>query len=131
MTFLKIDRLDASSPSFSEDIAGLRTKLSPDGSVVSERGTQLTIQVFGEPLSPQMVVDRICNDVKQRGTAAVLKYAQALDNPNSSADNLRVPLSMLQESHAKASSEFLDTIRQIRANIAGFQKAILDRKSVV
>jgi histidinol dehydrogenase len=86
MTFLKIDRLDASSPSFSEDIAGLRTKLSPDGSVVSERGTQLTIQVFGEPLSPQMVVDRICNDVKQRGTAAVLKYAQALDNPNSSAE---------------------------------------------
>ena len=130
MTSLKIDRLDASSPSFSEDIAGLRKKLSPDGSVVSERGKQLTIQVFGESLSPQMVVDRICNDVKQRGTTAVLQYAQALDNPNSSADNLRVPLSMLQESHAKASSEFLDTIRQIRANIAGFQKAILHQNLV-
>jgi histidinol dehydrogenase len=130
MTSLKMDRLDASSPSFSDDIAGLRKKLSPDGSVVSERGKQLTIQVFGEPLSPQMVVDRICNDVKQRGTAAVLTYAQALDNPNSSADNLRVPLTMLQESHAKASSEFLDTIRQIRANIAGFQKAILHQNVV-
>jgi histidinol dehydrogenase len=130
MTYLKMDRLDASSPSFSKDIAGLRKKLSPDGSVVSERGKHMTIQVFGEPLSPQMVVDRICNDVKQRGTAAVLQYAQALDNPNSSADNLRVPLSMLQESHAKASSEFLDTIRQIRANIVGFQKAILHQNVV-
>lgn len=130
MTSLNIDRLDASSPTFSEDIAGLRKKLSPDGSVVSERGKQLTIQVFGEPLSPQRVVDRICNDVKQRGTAAVLQYAQALDNPNSSAHNLRVPMSMLQEAHAKASSEFLETIRQIRANIAGFQKAILHQNVV-
>ena len=130
MTSLKMDRLDASSSTFSDDIAGLRKKLSPDGSVVSERGKQLTIQVFGEPMSPQMVVDRICNDVKQRGTAAVLQYAQALDNPNSSAHNLRVPLTMLQEAHARASSEFLETIRQIRANIAGFQKAILHQNVV-
>jgi histidinol dehydrogenase len=130
MTSLNMDRLDASSSTFSDDIAGLRKKLSPDGSVVSERGKQLTIQVFGEPMSPQMVVDRICNDVKQRGTAAVLQYAQALDNPNSSAHNLRVPLTMLQEAHARASSEFLETIRQIRANIAGFQKAILHQNVV-
>ncbi len=130
MTSLNIDRLDASSPTFSLDIADLRKKLSPEGSVVSERGKQLTIQVFGEPLSPQRVVERICNDVKQRGTSAVLQYAQALDNPNSSAHNLRVPMTMLQEAHAKASSEFLDTIRQIRANIAGFQKAILHQNVV-
>lgn len=130
MTSPNIDRLDASSPTFSRDIADLRKKLSPDGSVVSERGKQLTIQVFGEPLSPQRVVERICNDVKQRGTSAVLQYAQALDNPNSSAHNLRVPMTMLQEAHAKASSEFLDTIRQIRANIAGFQKSILHQNVV-
>lgn len=130
MTFLKIDRLDASSSTFSDEIASLRRKLSPDGSVVSEHGKQLTIKVFGEPLSPQLVVDRICNDVKQRGTAAVLHYAKALDNPNSSAENLRVPMTLLEESHAKASPEFLDTIRQIRANIAGFQKAILHQNVV-
>lgn len=130
MNSLKMDRLNASSSSFSDDIAGLRRKLSPDGSVVSDRGKQLTMKVFGEPLSPQLVVDRICNDVKLRGTEAVVHYARALDNPDSSAENLRVPISMLQKAHAEVSPAFLDTVRQIRTNIVAFQTAILHKNVV-
>lgn len=127
---LSIERFDAGLASFVDDIAKLRKKLSPDGSVVSERGRQLTMAVFGEPLSPQSVVERICNDVKKRGTAAVLHYARALDSPSTTAETLRVPLALLSESHANASSEFLTTIRRIRANISGFQSAILHRNVV-
>lgn len=129
-TNLCIERLDASTETFEADVARLRKKLSPNGSVVSERGKQLTMSVFGEALSPQAVVERICNDVKNRGTEAVLHYARALDNPDSSADSLRIPLDLLQRSHSQASAEFLSTVRQIRSNIAGFQTAIL-HKSVV
>ncbi|MCF7960248.1 MAG: histidinol dehydrogenase, partial [Pirellula sp.] len=127
---LCIERLDASTETFEADVARLRKKLSPNGSVVSERGKQLTMSVFGEALSPQAVVERICKDVKNRGTEAVLHYARALDNPESSADSLRIPLDLLKRSHSQASAEFLSTVRQIRSNIAGFQTAIL-HKSVV
>ena len=44
-----------------------RAKLSPAGNVVSEAGRRRTMEVFGEPLSPQQVVERICGDVQQRG----------------------------------------------------------------
>lgn len=105
----------------------LRRKLSPDGSVVSPRGRELTLKVFGEALSPSQVVERICNDVRTNGTAAVLKYARALDNPDSSAENLRVPVARMAEAHAKASPEFLETIRRIRKNIQTFQTGILHK----
>ena len=122
---LCIERLDAGQSTFATDITRLRKKLSPDGSVVSERGRQLTLSVFGEPLSPQLVVERICNDVKSRGTDAVLSYARALDNSGTSSETLRVPVELLRQSHANASPEFLKAIRRIRDNIAGFQSAIL------
>ena len=130
MISLNIERLDANSDIFAVDIAKLRKKLSPDGSVVSERGRQLTMSVFGEPLSPQSVVDRICNDVKRRGTEAVLQYARALDNPDTTAKTLRVPLELLRQAHKDASPDFLKTIRRIRANIAGFQSAILHQNVI-
>ncbi len=121
----RIERLDASQSTFATDIARLRKKLSPDGSVVSDRGRQLTLSVFGEPLSPQQVVVRICNDVKSRGTDAVLHYARALDNPSTSSETLRVPVELLRQSHASASPDFLKAIRRIRDNIVNFQSAIL------
>jgi histidinol dehydrogenase len=39
-------------------LAALRQKLSPAGNVVSEAGRRRTMEVFGEPLSPQQVVER-------------------------------------------------------------------------
>lgn len=127
---LCIERLDTKYASFRSDIARLRKKLSPDGSVVSERGRELTLSVFGESLSPQEVVERICKDVQIRGTEAVLFYARALDNPSTTALTLRVPSELLRQAHTDASPDFLRTIRRIRDNIVGFQTAIL-HKSVV
>ena len=60
-------------------LALLREKLSPRGDVVSEAGKQRTIELFGEPLSPQQVVERICSAVQHGGLAAVLDYRQRLD----------------------------------------------------
>ncbi|XZE46354.1 histidinol dehydrogenase [Pirellulaceae bacterium SH467] len=122
---VRLERLDASSPDFASSIARLRKKLSPDGSVVSPRGRELTLRVFGEPLTPGQVVQRICTDVREHGTEAVIRYAKQLDNPDSRADNLRVPLEQMQAAHAAASDSFLQAIRRIRKNIETFQKGIL------
>jgi histidinol dehydrogenase len=122
-----MERLDASREDFPEAIKRLRTKLSPDGSVVSPRGRELTQKVFGAALSPAEVVHRICSDVKTNGSEAVVRYARALDNPSVTAESLRVPLEMLETAHKNASSEFLGSIRRIRDNIVVFQSSILHK----
>ena len=48
-------------------MAELRLRLSPRGDIVSEMGKQRTVELFGESLSPQQVVERICNDVERDG----------------------------------------------------------------
>jgi histidinol dehydrogenase len=105
----------------------LRQKLSPAGNVVSEAGRRRTIEVFGEPLSPQQVVERICGDVKSRGLAAVLEYSQKLDKAELTPQTIRVSESELAAAHAAADPAFLQTIRRIRENILEFQRAILHR----
>ncbi len=50
----------------------LREQLSPSGNVVSPKGRELTLKVFGEALSPTAVVERICAQVKKEGIKAHL-----------------------------------------------------------
>lgn len=120
-----IQRIDTRSGTSSEALSALRKKLSPQGNVVSEKGKQLTERVFGKPLTPQQVVETICEDVRQRGTPALLHYSQQLDGHPNSADQFRVPLARLEEAHAAAAPQFLNAVRRIRDNITNFQSRIL------
>jgi histidinol dehydrogenase len=120
-----MQRIDARTPGAQSAIDELRRKLAPSGDVVSEAGRRKTIEVFGEPLSPVQVVERICQDVLERGTPAALEYSAKLDGAELMADQLRVPAEELAAAHAAAEPEFLATIRRIRDNILRFQTAIL------
>jgi len=126
-TPFSIQRLDSRQGDIRPALDALRQKLSPAGNVVSEAGRRRTIEVFGEPLSPQQVVERICGDVKSRGLSAVLDYSRKLDKAELTAQSVRVSPVELKQAHAAADSEFLATIRRIRANILQFQQAILHR----
>ena len=122
---LKMLRIDSRSGQWREAIASLRQRLSPQGNVVSEAGRKRTIEVFGEPLSPQEVVERICRDVCERGLPAVLDYSARIDKAELTAAAIRVPESELATAHAKARPEFLAAVRRIRQNVLDFQTAIL------
>src|SRR5215510_4374432 len=122
-----IQRLDARSGDIRPALDALRQKLSPAGNVVSEAGRRRTIEVFGEPLSPQQVVERICGEVKARGLAAVLEYSKKLDKAELTAETVRVSAAEMAAAHASADPQFLATIRRIRENILQFQQAILHR----
>lgn len=122
---LAIARVDARRPEAAAALAALRQKLAPDGDVVSEAGRRKTIEVFGEPLSPTEVVERICDDVRDRGLDAVLEYTAKLDGAELSADTLRVGQQELADAHAAADPELLATVRRIRENLMRFQSAIL------
>ncbi len=122
---LVIRRIDTSQPGAAEELAVLRRKLSADGDVVSEAGRRKTLEVFGEPLTPQQTVERICRDVRERGLDAVLEYTRKLDGKEITAETLRVSGDELSAAHAAAEPEFLATIRAIRHNVLRFQTAIL------
>lgn len=120
-----ISTIDARQPAAQAEIDALRQKLAPEGNVVSEAGRLKTIEVFGEPLTPVEVVERICDDVAKRGLEAVLEYTAKLDGAEIISANLRVSAAELADAHSKAEPEFLATIRQIRENLLRFQTAIL------
>lgn len=122
-----IQRIDSRQADVTAALRELLAKLSPSGHVVSEASRQRTIDVFGEPLSPQQVVERICNDVRTHGRSSVLDYSKKLDRAELTPDSLRVPQAEIEEAHASADPEFLATIRRIRDNILEFQQALLNR----
>jgi histidinol dehydrogenase len=122
---LNITRIDARSGGFEAELNRLRQQLSPSGNIVSPKGRELTLKVFGEALAPAAVVERICGAVRIEGLAALLHYSQQLDGARLDGDRLRLPESQLVDAHAQASPEFLRCIRRIRANILDFQQAIL------
>ncbi len=124
---LEIQRIDTRDPEAQEAIEALRAKLAPAGNVVSEAGRQKTIEVFGTPMSPTEVVERICSDVRHRGLEAVLEYSAKLDGAKLSAQSVRVTDTELTAAHTAADPGFLETIRRIRDNILRFQEAILQR----
>jgi len=122
---LNITRIDTRQDDVRAELHALAERLSPRGNVVSEAGRKLTIEVFGEPLSPQQVVARICEDIRSDGLPSLLRYCKSLDQAELDADSIRVPQDDLAAAHARATPEFLATIRRIRDNIHEFQTAIL------
>jgi histidinol dehydrogenase len=124
---LNIRRIDSRSEDIQTAMAELRAKLSPRGDIVSEAGRQRTVEVFGEPLSPVQVVERICRDVASKGLAAVLDYSARIDNATLTLATLRVPAAELAWAHAMANPQLLESVRRVAGNIREFQQAILHR----
>ena len=129
-TTLNISRIDCSSDDAREAIVALRHQLSPQGNVVSPQGRARTIAAFGEPLTPQQVVERICADVQCRGLEAVLDYTARLDGVTLDSASVRVPLEELEDAHRRADRAYLRTIRRVRNNIIAFQSGILHRDAI-
>ena len=123
---LNITRIDATQAAAvaEQALAELRQRLSPAGNIVSEAGKQRTIKVFGEPLSPVQVVERICQDVRSRGLAAALDYTQKLDGVALTPQTLRVSADELAAAHAQADPALLATVRRVKERVAKFQTAI-------
>ena len=126
-TIMNIGRIDCSSADAPGLIRDLRRQLSPRGDVVSPEGRARTIAAFGEPLTPEQVVARICDDVRDRGLAAVLDYTSRLDRVDLAPAEVRVSPEELREAHASADPAYLRTIRRVRDNILAFQSGILHR----
>lgn len=119
---MKITRIDSRKDDISEAMKILRERLSPRGDVVSQTGRERTLAIFGEPLSPQETVERICRDIDQKGASALLDYCKRIDNADLSPETLRVSTEELAEAHAKADPDFLAAVRSVRETSGYFRK---------
>jgi histidinol dehydrogenase len=126
-TMLQLRRISSGEPGAGDAIEAIRRKLSLNGDVVSPTGRSLTIEVFGEPLSPSEVVKRICRDVREQGLSAVLRYTKKLDRVELTRETVRVSEELMRQSHERADPAFLATVRRVRANICQFQAGVLNR----
>jgi histidinol dehydrogenase len=123
---LNMRRIDCSSDDAQRAIVELRRELSPRGNVVSPEGKNRTIAVFGEPLEPRQVVERICDDVANRGLAALIHYSHLLDRVALEPGQIRVSSDELHAAHLGADPSYLETILRVRRNILEYQSAILN-----
>ena len=122
---LNIKKVYASNDDVDAALVELQQRLSPQGDIVSPAGRKLTESVFGEALSPQQSVLRICQDVAEQGLDKVLHYTRVFDGADLDASTVRVSESEIEQAHRNAAPEFLDSIKRIRDNVLYFQNALL------
>ena len=130
-TTLNISRIDCAGTDARGAIRELRRRLSPRGDVVSPQGRARTVAAFGEALTPQQVVERICRDVQERGLEAVLDYTERLDGVKLDPASVRVTAEEMREAHRAADPAYLKTLRRVRDNVLGFQSGILHRDALM
>ena len=124
---LNITTIDCTKESAERLFETLRQKLSPRGDVTSEAGRQRTISLFGEPLTPQQVVERICGDVRRGGVATMLEYSRKLDRKELTLETMRVTPAEFEQAFVSVDKEFLATIGRIQDNIVEFQTKLLNQ----
>lgn len=121
------ERIDLAAPDGRSRLDALRGRLVSQGDMVSPAGRQRTIDVFGAPLTPRQVVEKICADVRDRGLDALLEYTRRIDGVEVAADALVVPADRLAAAHRDVEPEFLAAVRRIAGNVERFQRALLAR----
>jgi histidinol dehydrogenase len=120
-------RIDLSAADGLQNLDALRRMLVSQGEMVSPAGRQRTIDVFGAPLTPRQVVERICSDVRSKGLAALLDYTTRIDGAAVTADTLFVPPEALAAAHASVDAGFLAAVKRIKSRVERFQRALLAR----
>lgn len=125
------ERIDLAAADGRARLDALRGMLVSQGDVISPAGRQKTIDVFGEPLAPRQVVERICEDVRHGGLNALLDYSRRIDAASVTAESLVVAPAALAEAHRSVEPEFLAAIRRIRDRVERFQRAVLARDVTV
>lgn len=76
-------------------------------------------------------VQQIFDDVRERGDAALIEYAQRFDGADLSSAGLRVSAAELQAAAAQVPAELQAAIRQAQANILRFHQAQLPQPEQV
>ena len=106
----------------SADIVRLLRKPAFDEVVISGKVQARIEKTFGEPLSPQQLVDRIVGDIRRRGDEAVLEYTAKIDGVKLTAAGMEVTAAEKKQAMAAAPAELAAGLQQAAANIRRFHE---------
>ena len=81
--------------------------------------------IFGEPLTPLQVVERIVRRVRDEGDAAVREFTGLIDGV--ALDDMEVPRSAIADARGNADAEVVDALETAAARIRAFHEACLNR----
>lgn len=82
-----------------------------------------TAEMFGEPLTPAAVVDRIVDDVRRDGDAAVVEYARRLDGMDLPPARFFVDEDEFDAAYTEAEPPVVAAIQRARDNIRAAHEA--------
>jgi histidinol dehydrogenase len=103
-----------------ESLLKLLKKPSFDQVVLGEGAKAHIEKVFGDALTASQVVEKIVQDVRLQGDAAVLQYTQAIDGVTLTAESLEVTAAEFDKALEQVDGQVLAAIRQAIANVKSF-----------
>jgi len=82
----------------------------------------------GEFASKAQVVQGILKDVAERGDAALVELSRKFDDPNFSADQIRVRQDEMREAAARVPAEQMEALRRSIAQVREYQAHVMPRE---
>ena len=84
-----------------------------------------TENLFGEPLEPAAVVDRIVAQVREKGDAALAELSLRLDE--AAPSSLEVPRAVIEDAHRSVPADVLEALNTAAERIRRYHEACLPR----
>jgi len=131
MASLKIRRFDCTGSDGQKQFNKLRDYFHHQSETLSARAKKLSQAAFGEVLTATQAVERICQDVRQEGLKAVLRYTEIFDKVKLTPQTMRVSAEELASAHREADPELLATVTRIRHRIMSFQTGLIHSNAVL
>lgn len=79
-------------------------------------------KLFGEDLTAAQIVDRIINDVRRDGDAAVIKYTKLIDRVDTKAEDFLVTEAEYEAAEKEADPEVVASLRKAAANVRRYHQ---------
>ncbi len=116
--------LRAAETDLSSALRALSAKLSIRSGILSPQSEQKTIEVFGQPLTPQEVVRKIVAEVRERGDEAIAQYTQKLDGALLSPEMFAVTRDEMAAAYRSVPQRLKESLARAKENIWRFQEHI-------
>ncbi len=100
--------------------ATILTRKPPGQAKTASAQSELMLQVFGEPLTPEQAVDRIIDGVRERGDAALRDYSLQIEGQQ--VDELEVPRSEIKAASSKIPADLLKALNLAADRIRDFHR---------
>ena len=105
-----------------ERITGILTKPAFDEVIVSEKVRERICRTFGEEISPLQLVERIVQDIRTQGDAAVLGYTAKIDGVTLTAAGMEVTEEEKRQAIEGLDGELLAALKKAAENVRCFHQ---------